>query len=122
PRGRCPTRDGRIVADPKARRRVPGDGRTIGEVKLGGNTVMLGYLKDRTATDAAFEGGWFHTGDLAVQHPDGYMEIKDRAKDIIISGGENISSIDVEIALNRHPAVLMSAVVARPDETWGATP
>jgi len=88
----------------------------------GGNTVMLGYLKDRAATDAAFDGGWFHTGDLAVQHPDGYMEIKDRAKDIIISGGENISSIEVEIALNRHPAVLMSAVVARPDAKWGETP
>src|SRR6266705_12825 len=84
--------------------------------------VVLGYLKDRAATDAAFDGGWFHTGDLAVQHPDGYMEIKDRAKDIIISGGENISSIEVEIALNRHPAVQMAAVVARPDEKWGETP
>src|SRR5437773_1262682 len=111
-----------MVADPKTLRPVPADGRTIGEVLLRGNAVMLGYLKDRAATDAAFDGGWFHTGDLAVQHPDGYMEIKDRAKDIIISGGENISSIEVEIALNRHPAVLMSAVVARPDETWGETP
>jgi fatty-acyl-CoA synthase len=83
---------------------------------------MLGYLKDKGATDAAFQGGWFHTGDLAVQHPDGYIEIKDRSKDIIISGGENISSIEVEIALNRHPAVMMSAVVARPDEKWGETP
>jgi fatty-acyl-CoA synthase len=83
---------------------------------------MLGYLKDPTATAAAFRGGWFHTGDLAVQHPDGYIEIKDRLKDIIISGGENISSIEVEIALTRHPAVLMAAVVARPDEKWGETP
>src|SRR6266850_2550411 len=119
---RYPTLDGQMVADPKTLRPVPADGRTIGEVVLRGNTVMLGYLKDRAATAAAFEGGWFHTGDLAVQHPDGYIEIKDRAKDIIISGGENISSIEVEIALNRHPAVLMSAVVARPDEKWGETP
>ena len=119
---RYPTLDGQMVADPKTLRPVPADGRTIGEVMLRGNTVMLGYLKDQAATEAAFHGGWFHTGDLAVQHPDGYIEIKDRAKDIIISGGENISSIEVEIALNRHPAVLMSAVVARPDETWGETP
>src|SRR6267142_2087976 len=119
---RYPTLDGQMVADPKTLRPVPADGRTIGEVVLRGNTVMLGYLKDRAATAAAFEGGWFHTGDLAVQHPDGYIEIKDRAKDIIISGGENISSIEVEIALNRHPAVLMSAVVARPDAKWGETP
>src|SRR4029453_13724850 len=119
---RYPTLDGQMVADPKTLRPVLADGRTIGEVLLRGNTVMLGYLKDRAATDAAFDGGWFHTGDLAVQHPDGYIEIKDRAKDIIISGGENISSIEVEIALNRHPAVLMSAVVARPDEKWGETP
>jgi fatty-acyl-CoA synthase len=86
---------------------VPADGRTVGEVMLLGNTVMLGYLKDTKATDAAFRRGWFHTGDLAVQHPDGYIEIKDRLKDIIISGGENISSIEVEIALTRHPAVLI---------------
>jgi fatty-acyl-CoA synthase len=119
---RYPTLDGQMVADPKTLRPVPADGRTIGEVVLRGNTVMLGYLKDQAATAAAFDGGWFHTGDLAVQHPDGYIEIKDRAKDIIISGGENISSIEVEIALNRHPAVLMSAVVARPDEKWGETP
>jgi len=117
-----PTLDGQMVADPKTLRLVPADGRTVGEVMLRGNTVMLGYLKDKAATATAFDGGWFHTGDLAVQHPDGYIEIKDRAKDIIISGGENISSIEVEIALNRHPAVLMSAVVARPDEKWGETP
>src|SRR3989449_802624 len=113
---------GQIVADPKTLAPVPADGKTIGEVLLRGNTVMLGYLKDPEATEAAFGGGWFHTGDLAVEHPDGYMEIKDRAKDIIISGGENISSIDVEIVLNRHPAVQMAAVVARPDEKWGETP
>ncbi|PYO01158.1 MAG: acyl-CoA synthetase, partial [Candidatus Rokuibacteriota bacterium] len=105
--------DGQIVADPKTLVRVPADGKTIGEVLLRGNTVMLGYLKEPETTEAAFYGGWFHTGDLAVEHPDGYMEIKDRAKDIIISGGENISSIEVEIVLNRHPAVQMAAVVVQ---------
>src|SRR5712691_4071750 len=89
---------------------------------LRGSTVMLGYLKDKAATAAAFRGGWFHSGDLAVQHPDGYIEIKDRLKDIIISGGENISSIEVEAVLMRHPAVALAAVVARPDEKWGETP
>jgi fatty-acyl-CoA synthase len=83
---------------------------------------MLGYLKDQAATDAAFAGGWFHTGDLAVEHADGYVEIKDRLKDIIISGGENIASIEVEAALMRHPAVALAAVVARPDDKWGETP
>ena len=119
---RYATVEGHMVADPNTLAPVPADGRTIGEVMLRGNTVMLGYLKDRKATAAAFRGGWFHTGDLAVQHPDGYIEVKDRLKDIIISGGENISSIEVEIALTRHPAVLMAAVVARPDEKWGETP
>jgi fatty-acyl-CoA synthase len=119
---RYPVVDGQMVADPKSLKPVPADGKTIGEVMLRGNTVMLGYLKDAEATEAALAGGWFHTGDLAVEHPDGYIEIKDRSKDIIISGGENISSIEVEIALNRHPAVMMSAVVARPDERWGETP
>jgi fatty-acyl-CoA synthase len=119
---RNPTVEGQMVAEPKTLAPVPADGRTMGEVMLRGNTVMLGYLKDQGATDAAFQGGWFHTGDLAVQHADGYIEIKDRSKDIIISGGENISSIEVEIALTRHPAVLMAAVVARPDEKWGETP
>jgi fatty-acyl-CoA synthase len=119
---RYPQMDGQMVAEPKTLAPVPADGRAIGEVMLRGNTVMLGYLKDKGATETAFQGGWFHTGDLAVQHPDGYIEIKDRSKDIIISGGENISSIEVEIALNRHPAVMMSAVVARPDEKWGETP
>ena len=87
-----------------------------------GNTVMRGYLKNRSATDDAFRGGWFHTGDLAVWHPDGYMEVKDRSKDIIISGGENISSIEVEEVLYQHPAVMEAAVVSRPDEKWGETP
>jgi fatty-acyl-CoA synthase len=114
--------DAQMVADPKTLERVPADGKTLGEIMLRGNTLMLGYLKDQAATDAAFVGGWFHTGDLAVEHPDGYMEIKDRLKDIIISGGENISSIEVEAALMRHPAVALAAVVARPDEKWGETP
>ena len=103
-------------------RRCARDGKTIGEIMVRGNTVMLGYLKDPKATAEAFRGGWMHTGDLAVEHPDGYVEIKDRAKDIIISGGENISSVEVEIALYRHPAVQLAAVVARPDEKWGETP
>jgi fatty-acyl-CoA synthase len=87
-----------------------------------GNTVMLGYLKEPEATAEAFHGGWMHTGDLAVEHPNGYIEIKDRAKDIIISGGENVSSVEVEIALYKHPAVQLAAVVARPDPKWGETP
>jgi fatty-acyl-CoA synthase len=114
--------DGQMVADPKTLAPVPADGKTLGEIMLRGNTVMLGYLKDMPASEAALAGGWFHTGDLAVQHPDGYIEIKDRSKDIIISGGENISSLAVEAALTRHPAVALAAVVARPDETWGETP
>lgn len=101
---------------------VPRDGKTIGELMIRGNTVMKGYLKNPTATDEAFAGGWFHTGDLGVQHPDGYVEIKDRAKDIIISGGENVSTLEVEEVLYRHPAILEAAVVAKPDETWGETP
>jgi fatty-acyl-CoA synthase len=109
------------VGDPRTCRPVPRDGRTMGEVLIQGNTVMLGYLKNPKATRDAFRGGWMHTGDLAVEHPNGYIEIKDRAKDIIISGGENISSIEVEIALAKHPAVAMAACVARPDEKWGET-
>jgi fatty-acyl-CoA synthase len=101
---------------------VPADGATIGELMLRGNTVMRGYLKNPAATEDVFAGGWFHTGDLAVQHPDGYVEIKDRAKDIIISGGENIASLEVEEVLYRHPAVMEAAVVARPDAKWGETP
>ena len=101
---------------------VPRDGETIGEIFMRGNTVMKGYLKNPTATREAFHGGWLHTGDLAVWHPDGYVEIRDRLKDIIISGGENISTIEVEGVLYRHPDVLEAAVVARPDEKWGETP
>jgi fatty-acyl-CoA synthase len=119
---RYPVVDGQMVADPKSLKPVPRDGKTIGEIMIQGNTVMLGYLKDAKATADTFRGGWMHTGDLAVEHPDGYVEIKDRAKDIIISGGENISSVEVEIALYRHPAVQLAAVVARPDPKWGETP
>jgi fatty-acyl-CoA synthase len=111
-----------MVADPETLQPVPRDGRTMGEIMLRGNTVMKGYLKNPGATAAALRGGWFHTGDLAVWHPDGYVEIKDRSKDIIISGGENISSLEVEEQLYRHPAVMEAAVVARPDTTWGETP
>ena len=119
---RYPVVDGQMVADPKTLAPVARNGEAIGEIMVRGNTVMLGYLKDPKATAEAFRGGWMHTGDLAVEHPDGYVEIKDRAKDIIISGGENISSVEVEIALYRHPAVQLAAVVARPDEKWGETP
>lgn len=119
---RYPTLQGIMVADPGGLQPVPADGVTIGEIMLKGNTVMMGYLKNPQATEAAFRGGWFHTGDLAVTHPDGYIEIKDRAKDIIISGGENISSLEVESVLYTHPAVLEAAVVARPDAHWGETP
>jgi fatty-acyl-CoA synthase len=94
----------------------------MGEIMMRGNITMKGYLKNETATEEAFAGGWFHTGDLAVWHPDGYVEIRDRSKDIIISGGENISTIEVEDVLYRHPAVLEAAVVARPDPKWGETP
>jgi fatty-acyl-CoA synthase len=119
---RYPVVEGHIVADPKTCEPVPRDGKTIGEILVRGNTVMLGYLKDRKATDEAFGGGWMHTGDLAVWHDSNYIEIKDRKKDIIISGGENISSVEVEIALYKHPATQLAAVVARPDEKWGETP
>ena len=113
---------GLMVADPATLAPVPRDGASIGEVFMRGNVVMRGYLKDPDATRRAFAGGWFHTGDLGVCHPDGYVELKDRAKDIIISGGENISTIEVEGALYRHPAVLEAAVVARPDPQWGESP
>ncbi|KAL0432775.1 UNVERIFIED_CONTAM: putative acyl-activating enzyme 1, peroxisomal [Sesamum latifolium] len=101
---------------------VPPDAKTIGEVMFRGNTVMNGYLKDIKATQDAFRGGWFHSGDLGVKHPDGYIELKDRSKDIIISGGENISTIEVESVIFSHPAVLEAAVVGRPDDHWGETP
>ena len=110
------------VMDPTTLAPMPADGTTIGELMLRGNTVMKGYLKNPAATEEAFAGGWFHTGDLAVLHPDGYVEIKDRAKDIIISGGENIASLEVEEVLYKHPAVMEAAVVARPDARWGETP
>ncbi len=110
------------VVDPEALEDVPADGNAIGEVVLRSNTLMKGYLKNPEATREAFAGGWFHTGDLAVLHSDGYIEIKDRLKDIIISGGENISSLEVEEALYRHPQVMEAAVVAKPDPLWGETP
>jgi len=110
------------VRDPDSMEEVPPDAETVGEIMLKGHTVMKGYLKNPQATAEAFRGGWFHSGDLAVRHPDGYIEVKDRAKDIIISGGENISSLEVEEALYRHPKVLEAAVVARPDATWGESP
>jgi len=116
------TLDRQRVADPATMQDVPADGATIGELLLRSNTLMKGYLKNPAATDEAFAGGWFHTGDLAVMHPDFYVEIKDRSKDIIISGGENISSIEVEEVLYRHPQIMEAAVVAKPDEKWGETP
>jgi fatty-acyl-CoA synthase len=117
-----PTLDRLRVVDPQTRQDVAADSAGLGELVLRGNTLMKGYLKNPTATETAFAGGWFHTGDLAVRHPDGYVEIKDRSKDIIISGGENISSIEIEEALYRHPAVMEAAVVAKPDPVWGETP
>jgi len=119
---RYQTLAGTMVAEPRTMEPVPKDGKTLGEIFLRGNTVMKGYLKNREATDEAFRGGWFHTGDLAVWHEDGYMEIRDRLKDIIISGGENISTIEVEGVLYRHPDVLEVAVVAGPDDRWGEVP
>jgi fatty-acyl-CoA synthase len=110
------------VLDPATLVPVPADGQTLGEIAIRGNTVMKGYLKNPGATLEAFAGGWFHSGDLAVRHPDGYIEIRDRQKDIIISGGENISTIEVEQVLYRHPRVLEAAVVAKRDEKWGETP
>ena len=116
------THERQRVVDPQTMADVPADGSTMGELILRSNTVMKGYLKNPTATEAAFEHGWFHTGDLAVRHPDGYIEIKDRSKDIIISGGENISSLEVEDTLYRHPQIMEAAVVARPDPVWGESP
>jgi len=114
--------DGLDVMDPDTMQPVPRDGETMGEVMFRGNVVMKGYLKNPATTDASLAGGWFHSGDLGVMHADGYLQVKDRSKDIIISGGENISSIEVEDTLYRHPAVLEAAVVARSDEKWGETP
>ena len=119
---RYPVLEALDVVDPDTMESVPADGETLGEVVFRGNVVMKGYLKNPASTRAAFAGGWFHSGDLGVKHPDGYVQLKDRSKDIIISGGENISSIEVEDALYKHPAVQVAAVVARPDEKWGETP
>ena len=117
-----PVLDDLMVADPETLAPVPPDGATMGEIFMRGNIVKKGYLKNPKATGEAFAGRWFHSGDLAVAHPDGYIEIKDRSKDIIISGRENISTIEVEDVLYRHPAVLEAAIVARPDPNWGETP
>jgi fatty-acyl-CoA synthase len=114
--------EGLTVMDPETMTRVPADGETLGEVMFRGNIVMKGYLRNPKATDEAFAGGWFHSGDLGVLHPDGYVQLKDRSKDIIISGGENISSIEVEDVLYKHPAIAFCAVVAKPDDKWGETP
>ncbi len=119
---RYPVLEGLDVLDPETMKPVPHDGETLGEVMFRGNVVMKGYLKNKSSTEAAFAGGWFHSGDLGVVHPDGYIQLKDRSKDIIISGGENISSIEVEDALYKHPAVSAVAVVAKPDDKWGETP
>src|SRR5262249_16168104 len=110
------------VLDSDTMKPVPRDGETIGEVMFRGNVVMRGYLKNKASSDAAFAGGWFHSGDLGVMHPDGYIQLKSPPKDIIISGGENISSIEVEDALYKHPAVQAAAVVAKADDKWGETP
>jgi fatty-acyl-CoA synthase len=119
---RYPVLEALDVLDPESMEPVPADGKTLGEVMFRGNVVMKGYLKNPSSTRKAFAGGWFHSGDLGVKYPDGYVQLKDRSKDIIISGGENISSIEVEDALYKHPAVQAAAVVARPDEKWGETP
>ena len=119
---RYPTLEALDVMDPDTMQPVPRDGQTLGEVMFRGNVVMKGYLKNKSATEKTFAGGWFHSGDLGVIYPDGYVQLKDRSKDIIISGGENISSIEVEDALYKHPAVQAAAVVAKPDEKWGETP
>ncbi len=114
--------EGLLVVDPATMKRVPSDGLTTGEIVIRGNTVMKGYLKNPKSTEQAFENGWFHTGDVAVVHPDGYVQITDRSKDVIISGGENISSVEVEDVLHRHPSIMFAAVVAQPDEKWGEVP
>ncbi|MFL5505821.1 MAG: AMP-binding enzyme, partial [Gemmatimonadales bacterium] len=114
--------EGMTVMDPDSMTAVPADGETMGEIMFRGNITMKGYLKNPAATQEAFRGGWFHSGDLGVLHPDGYAKIKDRSKDVIISGGENISSQEVEDVLHGHPAVMVAAVVAQPDPKWGETP
>ncbi len=119
---RYPNTEGVIVMDPETMKPVPHDGKTMGEIMIRGNVVMKGYFKDKEATEKSMDRGWFHSGDLAVTHPSGYIKIQDRSKDIIISGGENISSIEIENTISKHPAVSLAAVVAKPDEKWGETP
>jgi fatty-acyl-CoA synthase len=119
---RYPALEDLSVMDPATMQRVPADGKTLGEVMFRGNIVMQGYRGNPQATEEAFAGGWFHSGDLGVLHPDGYVQLKDRSKDIIISGGENISSIEIEEVLYKHPAVALCAVVGKADEKWGETP
>ena len=114
--------EGLMVVNPETLEPVPDDGQTMGEVLMKGNIVMKGYFKNPEGTEKAFAGGWFHSGDLGVLYPDGYIELKDRSKDIIISGGENISSVEIENVLYQHPDILEAAVVARPDDKWGETP
>ncbi len=117
-----PNLEGAVVMDPETMIPVPKDGKTMGEIMIRGNVVMKGYYKDKEATEKSMKGGWFHSGDLAVTYPNGYIKIQDRSKDIIISGGENISSIEIENTIAKHPAVSLAAVVAKPDEKWGETP
>jgi len=119
---RYPNTEEVCVADPDTYKTVPMDGKTMGEILIRGNVVMKGYYKNKEATETSMRNGWFHSGDLAVVYPDGYIQIKDRSKDIIISGGENISSVEVENVVAKHPAVSLVAVVAKPDEKWGETP
>jgi len=119
---RYPNTEGAVVMDPETMKPVPKDGKTMGEIMIRGNIVMKGYYKDKEATDKAMSGGWFHSGDLAITYPDGYIKIQDRSKDIIISGGENISSIEIENTIAKHPSVSLAAVVAKPDKKWGETP
>ena len=119
---RYPNTEGVTIMNPETMKEVPRDGKTIGEIMIRGNVVMKGYFKDKDATEKAMKGGWFHTGDLAVMHQDGYVKIQDRSKDIIISGGENISSIEIENTLAKHPSVSIAAVVAKPDDKWGEVP
>ena len=119
---RYPNTEGVVVLDPETMKEVPKDGKTIGEIMIRGNVVMKGYFKDKDATDKAMKDGWFHSGDLAVMHPDGYVKIQDRSKDIIISGGENISSIEIENCIYDLDSVLACGVVAMKDEKWGEVP
>ncbi|MDE0967593.1 MAG: long-chain-fatty-acid--CoA ligase [Flavobacteriaceae bacterium] len=119
---RYPNTEGAVVMNPETMKQVPKDGKTMGEIMIRGNIVMKGYYKDKEETEKSMAGGWFHSGDLAVMHPDGYIKIQDRSKDIIISGGENISSIEIENTIANHPSVSLAAVVAKPDEKWGETP